>query len=91
MMKREMTKREIHNTIAHQPDAQPVPEKWIASPGQLPSVYILDIIFCDVEHPFGQFGSVALAGFQLSFAPAHCLSKGSWKVPDIGQALLSNN
>lgn len=27
MMKREITKREIHNTIAHQPDAQPVPQK----------------------------------------------------------------
>lgn len=69
MMKREITKREIHIAIAHHllADAQAVPEKWMAFPGQFPSAYILDIMFYGVEYLFGQFGSAALAMMSSNF------------------------
>lgn len=36
-------------------DTRLLPEPWSAPPGQSPSVYILGMMFCDVEHPFVQF------------------------------------
>ena len=45
----------MHNAIAHHPltDAQLVPEPRSAPPGQLPPVYILGVMFCGMEYPFG--------------------------------------
>lgn len=49
----------MHNTTAHHSltDAQPIPKQWSAALGQLPPVYLLSMMFCDVEYPSGQLGS----------------------------------
>lgn len=53
----------MHSAAAHHPltDAQPIPEQQLGAPSQLPPVHALGTTFHDLEHPFGQFGSVVLA------------------------------
>lgn len=41
--------------------AQPIAKQQTAAPSQLLAAGILGMIFCDVEYPFGQFGSAVLA------------------------------
>lgn len=86
MMKREITKRE---------EWCPIPllttcwlmlslslRRKMASPGQLPSVYISDIMFYGVEYPFSQFGSFFLAMLSSSFFCTCSLSEqGKLKSP----------
>ena len=45
----------MHNAIAYHPltNAQLVPEPRSAPPGQLPPVYIVSMMFCGMENPFG--------------------------------------
>ena len=45
----------MHNAIAHHPltDAQLVPKPRSVPPSQLPPVYILGMMFCGMEYPFG--------------------------------------
>lgn len=93
-MKREITKRGrekkfkgekpvIHKTIFHDPltGAQVVPRQWLMTPGQIPQADLLDMMFCDMEHPFGQLGSVVLPhSAPASCEPTHWQNMGTWKV-----------
>ena len=51
----EYTKQVMHNAIAHHSltDAQLIPEQESTPPGQLAPVYILGMMFCGMEYPFG--------------------------------------
>ena len=56
----------MHSTTSprfhHLPtDAHPVSSRAVARSSQLPPVYTLTRMPYDMEHPFGQFGSAALA------------------------------
>ena len=64
----EYTKQVMYNAIAHHSptDAQLVPEQR-SPPGQLPPVYILDMMSHGMEYPFGHFGSAALAVYPPNF------------------------
>lgn len=63
-------KQVMHNTIA-----QPIPEQQLTPPGQLPTVNILAMTFCDMEYPFGQSGSAVLAVLSPSFFCSFSLTK----------------
>lgn len=52
----------MHNTVAHYLLNDAVPEPQLALPGrQISPVYILGMMFCDVEYSFGHFMLAFLA------------------------------
>lgn len=62
------------NTIAHHllVGAQYIPEQWLVTPGQLPSVYTLNMTLFVMESPFVLYASAVLAvPPPVSCAPAH--------------------
>lgn len=56
-------KQVMPNKFAHHllTDAQPVPEQRLVPPTQLPTVYMLSMIFYGIEYPLGKFRLAVLA------------------------------
>lgn len=84
----------MHNTIAHQllTNVQLISEQLSAALSQLPTVYVLGMIFCGTEHPFGWFKPAVLAVVSPSFLCTCLIAEHeTLKGLDSEQALFSKN
>lgn len=74
-MNKTQERQVLHITAAHYSltDALLIPEQQLEPPSQLPSVYTLNMTFCSMEYPFGQFGS-ALPDCASSWFLMHLLT-----------------
>lgn len=70
-----------HNTVAHHPPANdlPVPKQQLVAPSQLPTAFILAMMFLGMECPSGQFPSAVLAMLPPLQFLVHFLSGRPWE------------
>lgn len=65
MKKREGNKTQRKNNGQY--NVQPIPQQQSAPPGQIPPVYLLGMMLCDMELPFGQLQTAVLAVLSPGF------------------------